>query len=869
MPIPLIGALVGALKFAFVTGPWYLTAAAWMGASYAINQLLAPSIKSAKSRSMYAFGSQTTEEQGGAVPVAYGTNRIEANIVGHFCELDQSYRGSAFSGTTVTRRILCCFGEGPIAADGLDEDSIRINGRPLSDMPEVSVVYNRGLVEQEALTGFDTFRQDYHIGQVCNYDEPVTFTLNRTGFDDLEIHLGFPKGLVHYESDGGTDTLSVGVKIEIGDAVEDTWHTLAERTIVGRAQRPLRIAFVASETYTGGSAFTVTAAMRPRVRVTRTTEAPTKQNRPSEMELTAVQVVRDIAFEHPGMVMMGLSSVPTEITSGGIQEISVVTTGKIVADGSGGFDVSRYHADAIRDILTQPVIEGDGDATPYSATYYRGVDPDRIIDGGFAAQKTMADYEVDDGLGGTEALLRCDAVFASPTTIHAACGLIAVSGRCGIDYRGRYFGLWLDSGREPVGLLCDGNWLADGDNRPTLTPVAADDLASSATARFRDEAANYQDRPVWLVDHDSELTGDMNLDLAAVTRVSEVERLVRRELARNRLVDATMTCSVDIDAIVYDPGDVVYCQIDGRSIGGRVTAVDGRTITLSMAIDEVVTGDDIVVVQVHDAADEGRQKVEVHPVSSVGGSMELTIGEDWTVTPAVGDAFLFGPADIADDQFEIADIAFDPDLHGQVSLTRYVPSLDDLDDLEPGVVVPLPGSYGNPTGGVAARPVSDSTVDAIGTLPERGCDIGNYTFSDAGGGAVAWESLTDEDDDPIGYVRYDDEIYQPADNAVGTTDRYIYWDPADPDVFQTSDDLDDVYGLYLACINDGGTPLPQHGRLAGSESFTVGISGTYTLAEVASITIVNGQITAVLPRVLSGSAADTATAADAAVGSIS
>ena len=621
-----------------------------------------------------------------------------------------------------------------------------------------------------------------------------------------------------------------------------------------------------------------------------------------KIEFAGVRLGRHVAYTHPGMVLLSLNDIPASVTQGGIHEISVLSTGKVVDDGSGSFGPSRYHADAIRDILTQPVIEGDGDATPYEANYYQGIDPSRLIGGGWSAQRTLADAEVPDGHGGTEALLRCDALFANATTVHGAVGLVGVSGRCGLLYHGRKFGLWVDSPREPSFVLCDGNWLADGDNRPNLVPVASDELASQTIARFRDEAAGYDKRTVALIDHDSELTGQMNLDLAVATRTSEVARLARREMARNRLVDATISVPVDLDAILYEPGDVGYVQIDGRSIGGRVTAVDGRTITLSMAIDEVVTGDDMVVVQVHDAADGGARKVEAHPVASVSGSLQLTIGDDWTVTPAVGDPFLFGPVAIADDVFEVVDAKWSEQLYGELALARYVPGLDDLDDLPPDAPIPIEQlTRVDQFGGVRRSDVDAATLEAIGQRSLTLVEIGNYSFTAEGGGKVAWASLTDAEDEPLGYVRYGEEMYQPADDEVGTTDRYIYWDPDDPDVFLTTDDLDDVYGLYLACINDGGTPLPQHGRQVGGEPSMVNIDdvidgtnfkkmtaaeraalaagvdyeavagtvcdvteldsgvavaqttvtpetdGTYDIADIASITIVNGRITAITP----------------------
>lgn len=805
MPDPIIGSIAMVILMAvFRIGMQ-------VAISYLLNQALAKSVHDPKRPPQFPWGQQTTEAEGGAIQIAYGTNRVHANIVGHYLDIDTDYvdHDSIRKVNDVGRCILACFGEGPWATP--DDTTIRLNGRPLSDLPDVTSEWRLGLVGQAAPTAWGTFRQDYHVGTLCLHDQPVTKTLNRTGFDDLDVILFFPRGLVHNGTDGDRHYEEVDTKIEVGDAIADSWQTIFDDTILAKTQVPCYVRFRASGTHAGGSAFNVTPTMQPRVRVTRLSEDQTHVRVFADMEFWSVQAHKNAAFTHPGMVLLSLGLVPNEAVSGGITELSVLSTGRIVADGDGNFGVSRYHADAIRDCLTQPVIEGDGGGTPFSSTYLRGVPSAQIVAAGFTAQKTLADTLVPDGLGNSVAMLCCDAVFSQGTSAHEAIAQIAASGRCGLTYSGRSFGLWVDNARVPVGLLCDGTW--ERDSAEPL-PIEASELASEVSIRYREGDMGDAQQPILIIDHDLDTLTSVGLDLAAVRRMHEAARLGRRELARNRLVDQSLACRADIYAAVYEAGDVVLAQIDGWSLGGRLQAVASGSVTLDRSVTDLVSGDDVIVVQARNAV-TGVQSLQYKTVTSAVGKIVTTSGA-WTAvdgsstaTPAVNDPFLFGPADLLDDdQFEITAAVMDEHGHFALSCLRYVPELDDLDEVAPDIDVPLSSlDASHRYGGVLRRDVSGATIDQIGVRGDVRFEWGFYTFTanSPGAGSIAWATDEDEEGEDAGYVRHGADLHQPADG--NTSLAWVYWDPADPEVFSATDDVADVVGLYLVAYNDGGTPI--------------------------------------------------------------
>lgn len=708
---PITAIIVAAAKFGaaavkwFAAAPFAVKAALIMGGSYLLNRALAPSIDKTDTSGV-RWTPQTTQDEGIAIQQSYGINRCHANVVGSYTMVPST--DAITRGKDVTRRIKACFGEGPWAAEP-DVSTVRINGRPITDFSGLTATWRLGRTNQTVLPGWSTHRQDYNIGQAVLYGSPVTWTLTRDGWDDLEVILELPNGIIHYGTDGETHSEPISIKIEVGDAVTDTWQTLVEKVIEGRVAQAAYVSFLASETYDGGTPFTLTSAMQPRVRVSSMYADSTNSRHIRDIELYAVQMTRNVGFTHPGFVVLGLSLVPDEAVSGGVTEISCISTGKVVEWFDGAFGVTRYHSEVDADILCQPVIEGDGGVTPYSATYYRGMDRDLLIGDGWSDQIDLADTIVPISDTQTDYLLRCDVIFGASTNVHSAIGQVNASGRCGLRWQGREIGMWIEEAKTPVGILCDGSWRRDSGQ---LSPVQADDLAASGTAHYRDATANYEDRPVRVVDSTLDTLAQVDLSLVAETRTHGAARLLRRELARNWLLDSTIRCTADLDAVIYEPGDVVYCQIDGKSLGGRITGVsaDGRTVTVDRDMTEVATGADGLAVQVHDPA-TGVQSVEDQSATLID-ARTIRVPADWTIDPVVGDVFLFGPSTITTDWYEVAEIALDQRLHATIDLAKYVTdSLDALDAIAPDVDLPLGSLDNSAYGGVRRRNLDGDILD--------------------------------------------------------------------------------------------------------------------------------------------------------------
>jgi len=312
----------------------------------------------------------------------------------------------------------------------------------------------------------------------------------------------------------------------------------------------------------------------------------------------------------------------------------------------------------------------------------------------------------------------------------------------------------------------------------------------------------------------------VSIDLMGTTRTHEAARLGRRELARNRLVDLSLSCRGDIDLAVYEAGDVVYAQIDGKSQGGKIVSVDGLTLTVDRDLTEFATGGDAVIVQVHASMSEV-QSVE-YKGAVLSSARTITVPTAWTIAPAVGDPFLFGPSTIDDDQFEVTDLALDEHLHAEMSLVKYAPALDDLDDLAPGVTVSesaIQTIYHQ--AGVVTPVTPAESVDQIAQDVPATFATDNYRFYNTAGVLVGWEPYKDSAAVSLGFVRYQGVLYYPVADSVGTADTYIYWDPAATGVFSHSSDPAALAGMRLMAINHAGTVYEKGGLLVGKDGLIV------------------------------------------------
>lgn len=641
-PITAIIAVVAWVASAAATAaafavPYLINAAIQIGIAMGVAYLVraiggSPDDADIDSTPSFGWSPATVQRQGVPIGRAYGTNKQHGNIIAAWRSPD---------GADETLSLLIAFGEGP--EYGIVADTIYLNSQPIANYDSVTTYERKGLMEQTAI--FSTLKNEYQpeleVLHVNDGGGPVTWTTPDADFNWIEIAVKYSG---HYvQKDGGVRTQTVGVKIEISEHGAETWYTLANELLTC-ASTPLQKNYVSTGTYTGGAAVSIAKGTRCDIRVTKTNAGRIwDDNRKSRyLYLSTVREVINTAFEYPGLSILGVSAVATEDLSGSLQ-VSCVRKGRIVNTYNGSTWTLQWSDNPVWvlwDILTRPVISGDGGGTPYAVERYDGIDPARLtpyLDEWFDAAEYFDD-QISDGRGDYEDRILFNGVFDSPTTVWEAAAKVCAVARCEVLRIGRNYTILVDKpdASAPVQLFSAGN-IKPGTYRRNY--IELNDRAGELEIDYQDAALDYEMTPMLHVDNAIDSHAVKTIEGFGVTRASQAWRVLYYELAKNRILKYTVEFEADIDAIACKKGDIVLV-VEPWRLGGRiVNAPAANQVTLE--VQPAVSAADTIAVRVNHP-DTGAETVETHTVASVAGAV-VTIADTWTVTPKKDDLYAFGP----------------------------------------------------------------------------------------------------------------------------------------------------------------------------------------------------------------------------------
>jgi len=580
----------------------------------------------------YGWSPATIQRQGTAIPRAYGANKQHGNIIAAWRTPD---------GADETLSLLIAFGEGPDY--GIVADTVYLNGQPIGNYESVTTYERKGLMEQSAI--FAALKCEYQpeleVLHTSDGGGPVTWTTPDNDFDSLEIAVKYSGHYVH--KDGGIKTQTVDVKIEISENGAEDWYVLADESLYC-GSTPLQKNYVSTGAYTGGSPVSITKGTRCDIRITKTSAGRTwdGSRKSRYLYITTVREVIGTPFEYPGLSLLGISAIATEALSGALQ-VSCIRKGRIVNVYNGSawtLEWSDNPAWVIWDILTRPVISGDGGGTPYAVERYDGIDPARLtpyLDEWYEAAAYFDD-QITDGKGGYEKRILFNGVFDFGTTVWDAVAKVCAIARCEVLRIGRNYTILVDKpdAAAPVQLFSAGN-IKPGSFRRNYIDLT--DRAGELEIDYQDLDLDYEMTPMLHVDTAIDSHAAKTISGFGITRASQAWRAVYYELAKNRILKYMVEFEADIDAIACKKGDIVYV-VEPWRLGGRVvasTAADKVTLDVPPA----VSGADTVAVRVNHP-DTGAETVETHTVASVAGAV-VTIADAWSVTPKRDDLYAFGP----------------------------------------------------------------------------------------------------------------------------------------------------------------------------------------------------------------------------------
>ena len=738
----------------------------------------------------------TTQSEGLARPRAYGKNMHYGNVVSTWTDVDGDAREVIY--------ILVEHGDGP--TKGIGANTIYLNDQPIENFGAATTQERLGTMDQTVMAGFEKQKLQYNINTPLVYNVAQTFTTPNDFFEDIEYMVSFPNGLYRRQKDGdrkgSSNTLLVRVR-PIGGA----WSDESPPTFIANSLEPLYYNFKLSDF------MTITKGVQYEVEFTMTSDQG--ERHVNRMSLRSVREIVDVAFTRPGKALLGIRAVAGNQLSGGV-DVKVIREDRIinVFDGAvWSLEYSNNRAWVVWDILTQPSIDGNAGAG-YSIERYDGIDPAYLDLNFFYAWSLFCEEEILDGYGGTEARAACNYVVDSFTDAFSLAKKIAAVGRASLYWGGDKLTGWIDTVvTAPIDLvtmdsIIYNSWKNDW--------AIKSELAGVIEVLFQDSRQGYEKTSA---EYSSEDAGGFrnieSFEGVGMTSQGPVVHYAKYLITRNELIRNSNRFKVAKDGFRYSVGDVIGLQSRSANWGDawRVMSSTADTITVDRDVTSDITAGNVLLIRSYNAGTE-QVVIDNYVVDSVLGRV-ITATIPWDVTPVKGNLVATGDIKLR----RIIKLQPTTDNYFQVTVETYDEALFDSDDIDPNnpnVNYVWAGATPGISGPVTRAELDDLVVQIVPPQPD--IDVpwpSNLTWTGSGGDTVAW-SKTDADDDIT--FRYAGTTNTIA--ADSTTNEFIYWNPASPTVFLSTNLLSTATspGFWLMAINEGGvvsTPNPHQIMHAG------------------------------------------------------
>lgn len=792
----------------------------------------------------FSWSPHTAQQQGIVVPKYYGLNKVYGNIVNCYTEP---------GGTANEKELLnlsLALGAGPVG--GIVSNQIFINDQLYTQYDGVQIEEKKGTSNQSVSALIPKTKAQYVVNRLCTHTGgAITYTVPDTDYDDLEVEILFDRGIYYGNDAGGLSNHTIGFKIEIRES-GGTWNTLVADSLTKATSDALRYSYKASATYTGGSAVPIIRGTKYEVRLTKTTSDKSSIRYADRIKLYVVRESFKDAFTYPLISMLHIKALATSDLSGSFN-VSCIQQGAIIQVYNGTVWTLEYNnnpAWVMYDILTQPVIRGDGSVeNPYIVESYDGIHPANIDLAKFYELAQFCDDLVPDGEGGTEKRITFNGGFDTSMSVWEAAFKVCEIARCSLIWLGTTVSLAIDKEAAAVQCFSDGNIKA-GSFKELFMPQQ--DRISELEMSYIDALQDYEKTVFSLVDDSIRTsTNKSTIDLFGVTKASEAWRAGMYRLAMNRLLTSTVEFEVDIDAIACTVGDVILVQssIPDWGKGGRVRSATANTITIDR--DYILeSGSHKIYVRSYNTELDVEQ-IQERAISSVDEYGVITVATAWDIVPSKDDVYFIGEATVIGRKFRIVAISKTQDQYASITAIDYKPEIYDYDDENPSI--PL-DHYTSPVSNAQniIKPITSDYFrqlypsdvlfrDVVATVNSdipliSGLTVGNNTPSS---GAVTWSAFT---------LTYRGTAYSVVTG--NSVNKYIYWDKnSAPTTLHGTDTLSSAIGSgkFVIGVNDAGTfymtPgfLTLHGGLIQAGTVT---ADRINVANLAAISADLGNITA-------------------------
>ena len=425
---------------------------------------------------------------------------------------------------------------------------------------------------QDLMAGFNTSEKEVGVGTLVKKNLPLTRTVTDAKVSRLRLTIGV-QSLFKQEDNGDTNGTSVNFIITIGS-----------RTY------PVLISGKYSSQYLQHHTFDNLPSVPFIIKVERTTDDSTTQRLQNNTIWSSYTEIIDTEFAYPNTALMGVkfdseyfSNIPTRTYDLLGLKVKVPSnydthTRKYTGmwDGTFKIDWTDNPAWVLYDVVTNKRYGLGGRLGEFGAdkwTLYQ------------VAQ--YCDQLVPDGFGGQEPRFTCNVWLTEQRSAYQVINDICSIFRAMPVWNGQQLTVVMDRPADPVWTYTNANV---DENGFSYTFSARKSRHNAIQVEYADKENSYEKAIEYVSDDESIRKNGLNVKKITAfgcTSRGQAHRTALWLLQTEKLETKTVTFTVGAEGLMHIPGDIIKVadtHYAGTNIGGRVLAINGKTVTLDREI---------------------------------------------------------------------------------------------------------------------------------------------------------------------------------------------------------------------------------------------------------------------------------------------
>lgn len=425
---------------------------------------------------------------------------------------------------------------------------------------------------QDLMAGFNTSEKEVGVGTLVKKNLPLTRTVTDSKVSRLRLTIGV-QSLFKQEDNGDTNGTSVNFIITIGS-----------RTY------PVSISGKYSSQYLQHHTFDNLPSVPFIVKVERTTDDSTTQRLQNNTIWSSYTEIIDTEFAYPNTALMGVkfdseyfSNIPTRTYDLLGLKVKVPSnydtrtrqyTG--MWDGTFKIDWTDNPAWVLYDVVTNKRYGLGGRLGEFGADKWA-----------LYQVAQYCDQLVPDGFGGQEPRFTCNVWLTEQRSAYQVINDICSIFRAMPVWNGQQLTVVMDRPADPVWTYTNANV---DENGFSYTFSARKSRHNAIQVEYADKENSYEKAIEYVSDDESIRKNGLNVKKITAfgcTSRGQAHRTALWLLQTEKLETKTVTFTVGAEGLMHIPGDIIKVadtHYAGTNIGGRVLAINGKTVTLDREI---------------------------------------------------------------------------------------------------------------------------------------------------------------------------------------------------------------------------------------------------------------------------------------------